>query len=262
MTLSPLDARRVPLERSFNFRDLGGYATADGHVVRTGQLFRADGLQGLTPADLATLRTLGLRSVIDLRTDGELESRGFFPLAQMNVEFHRCPVLTELWDAMAFGDGSDVASVMADRYLEMTEIGGRALARSISLLAGDAPLPAVFHCAAGKDRTGVLGALVLRLLGVADADIVMDYALSERAMDAMKAWMVANDPEMATMMLQMPAHFMESPARTMRLFLERFDARHDSVESFLAGQGVGSATIGRLRDALLVEGEQQERRAS
>ena len=146
--------------------------------------------------------------------------------------------------------------------LEMTEIGGSALARSILLLAGDAPLPAVFHCAAGKDRTGVLGALVLRLLGVADADIIDDYALSEPAMDALKAWVVANDPEMATMMLQMPAHFMESPGRTMRLFLERFDARHESVETFLAGSGVESATISRLRDVLLVMGEQRERRAS
>ena len=85
MALSPFDSRRVPLERSFNFRDLGGYATADGHMVRTGQLFRADGLQGLTLADLAILRSLGLRSVIDLRTDREVESRGFFPLAAMKV---------------------------------------------------------------------------------------------------------------------------------------------------------------------------------
>ena len=89
-------------------------------------------------------------------------------------------MLTELWEATAFGNGDDLASAMADRYVEMTEIGGSALARSISLLAGDAPLPAVFHCAAGKDRTGVLGALVLRLLGVADADIVDDYALANR----------------------------------------------------------------------------------
>ena len=101
-------------------------------------------------------------------------------------------MLTELWEATAFGNGDDLASAMADRYVEMTEIGGSALARSISLLAGDAPLPAVFHCAAGKDRTGVLGALVLRLLGVADADIGDDYALSEPAMDALKAWVVAN----------------------------------------------------------------------
>ena len=251
MTLSLLDARRVPLERSFNFRDLGGYATADGQTVRTGRLYRADGLHALTPADLTTLRGLGLRSVIDLRTDGELESRGFFPLAAMSVEFHRCPVLTELWEPTAFGDGDDLAAAMADRYLEMTEVGGRALARAIALLSGDAPLPAVFHCAAGKDRTGVLGALVLRLLGVADSDIVIDYALTDGAMDAMKAWVVANDPETAAMMLQMPAHFLQSPARTMRLFLERFDARHGSVEAFLAGQGVGAATIERFRAEML-----------
>ena len=114
---------------------------------------------------------------------------------------------------------------MAEQYLEMTEVGGWALARAVALLAFDAPLPAVFHCMAGKDRTGVLAALVLRVLGVADSDIVLDYALSDGPMEAMKSWVAATDPASAAMMLQMPAHFWRSPARSMRVFLERFDAR-------------------------------------
>ena len=96
-----------PSSAASNFRDLGGYATSDGGTVRTGRLFRADGLHTLTPADLEKLRAIGLRSVIDLRTDAELSTRGVFPLGSMSVEFHHCPVLTELWEPTMFADGDD-----------------------------------------------------------------------------------------------------------------------------------------------------------
>ncbi|MGZ4807586.1 MAG: tyrosine-protein phosphatase, partial [Ilumatobacteraceae bacterium] len=98
--LSDLDsepARLVALEAVHNFRDLGGYATADGRHTLWRTLFRADGLYRLTPADVVALEPLGLRTVIDLRSGPELDERGRFPVDAHPVIFHHLPIIDATW---------------------------------------------------------------------------------------------------------------------------------------------------------------------
>src|SRR6478752_6024354 len=139
--------RLVALEAVHNFRDLGGYPTVDGRSTRWRALYRADGLHRLAGADLDVIRTLGLRTVIDLRRPDEIAERGTFPVADHPVEYHN------MWKDKEAPHYDDDADFLHWAYTDMLASGGATFAEAIDVLAASGALPAVFHCAAGKDRT-------------------------------------------------------------------------------------------------------------
>jgi protein-tyrosine phosphatase len=110
----------------------------------------------------------------------------------------------------------------------------------------------VFHCAAGKDRTGVLAAIVLGLLGVDPDVIAADYSLSGASMPRLRAWFEATVPEARSIMTNQPEAFMQAPVEAMSLFLEGVEARYGSVAAYADGIGVTSGTIAALRESLLM----------
>lgn len=161
----------VSLEGCVNFRDLGGWRTADGRRVRSGRLFRSDALHRVTPGDLARLRgELDVRTLIDLRSSHEVAKEGRGPLCEGPVAYHHLPFFDtpERDPARQLPEGG-----LAAIYLAMLRFARAPISRALETLAAS-PGAAVFHCAAGKDRTGVLSAVVLGSLGVLDEDIVED----------------------------------------------------------------------------------------
>jgi protein-tyrosine phosphatase len=173
----PSAERHVPLVNCFNFRDLGGYPTRDGGSLRWRKLFRADGLTKLDDTDCRALADLGLTTVIDLRTVSELETRGKFPIEILTVDYHHLPLSETIPGQEEVPDWGQSEFVTA-RYTQLLGLGWESIASAIRLLANEESLPAVFHCSAGKDRTGVLACVVLGALGVPDEIIIDDYALS------------------------------------------------------------------------------------
>lgn len=176
----------------FNLRDLGGYASEDGGTVAWGQLFRADGLSRLDDADAALLAPMGFRTVVDLRTPGECETWGIAPTEKFGATMVHLPLISVLWDRTVADGDHDTVDYLIARYLEMAEEGAGVLASVARLAIGDGQAPLVFHCSAGKDRTGVTAALLLGLLGVDDATIAADYALTAPAMEALVEWVRRN----------------------------------------------------------------------
>lgn len=243
--------RFVALEGAFNFRDLGGYATADGRVVRRGRLYRSDTLHRLTPGDLERLRGLDLRTVVDLRAADELEQHGAGRLAGHEVVVHNLPMFDDTRSLGFEGvTAEDAVGKLAALYVQMVERGGGSLARTVELLAEPGALPAVFHCMAGKDRTGIVAGLLLDTLGVPDDVIAADYAITTGAMQRAAAWMQANAPD-ALPPSQYPAWVLDSPSATMLRFLAQVRDRHGSARGLLTDAGVAPATLDRLTDALL-----------
>jgi len=173
--------RKISLEGCFNFRDLGGYPTRDGAHVRWRRMFRSDGLQALTEADVAQLcDELSLASVVDLRSTAEISNDGRGLLADAPIGFHHLP----FFDGDTKGYVPPPDMTLANLYLAMIERATEPIAAAIRVMADTEPEgSAVYHCAAGKDRTGVLSAILLSLLGVDDELIVADYALSQESMD-------------------------------------------------------------------------------
>jgi hypothetical protein len=244
--------RLIPLDGAFNFRDLGGYPVAGGQVTRWGRLFRSDTLHELSPADVATLRSLGLATIIDLRTTRELARTGRGPLGPEPVRYHHLSVIREGAEREAPGEAvaAPAAEDLSERYLWYLDVGGPALARALVLLGEADNYPLVFHCAAGKDRTGVLAALVLDIVGVEATDIVADYLITESRMELILG-RYRSDPALAARMAMLPAGRFSVEAATMERFLGAVDDRYGGSEAWALGTGVPPASIERMRGLLL-----------
>jgi protein-tyrosine phosphatase len=240
-------SRSIALEGCFNFRDLGGYPTADGRTVRWRRLFRSDGLHHLTPADVRHLcDDLRLRYVIDLRSTSELESDGRGGLEREAVRFHHLPLFDR---AARAGADESSAKTLADRYFLLAEFAREPIARIVTLVA-EADGPTVYHCAAGKDRTGVVSAVLLSLLGVRDDVIVADYAASRQNLDAIIARLMESEGYQ-TMLAALPPETMHAEPETMIALLERVRARYGSMADYVRAAGIGDDTLRRLEGSLL-----------
>ncbi len=243
--------RHVSFEACFNFRDLGGYETADGRRIAWGAVFRSDSLHRLTDADLDAASSLGIRTVIDLRSTAELDRQGRFARAHADtVAFHHLPLFEEHSPVFRPLAADDPEPPPGEGYVEMAWRARDTIAKAVRVIAqGDYAV--VFHCAAGKDRTGILAALVLSSLGVPDEAIAADYNLSERSLAPALAWAEGNAPEMAAEMATLPRWALQAPIPNMRAFLDILRERHGSIEMYLADAGVEPAVVNTLRTRLL-----------
>ncbi len=230
----------IRFERLHNFRDLGGWTTADGLVTRQGVLWRSDSLGALAGADLDRFCGLGVRTVIDLRYPWEIAVAGRVPL---DLAYHNLSIEHRPYDQAAVSPDVEPAGFFADRYAEVAADGAAEIRDVLRLIAGDARLPLVFHCKSGKDRTGIIAALVLSLLGVPREDVVTDFARSNAATGAVRAEHVANGRPL-------PAWpgFGAAPADAMRAFLGMLDDHYGGPAAYLGTDGLTE----RLRDRLLV----------
>jgi len=176
---SPTDT--VAVDGAPNFRDIGGYETADGRRVRSGKLFRSGMLVGVSDEGVATLEDLGIRTVVDLRTQEEVDALGTDHLpdttsvVQIRIPSAGAdPMVVEALKTGHFPYLPDLVSVnrayITDDAAEFGEL--------LTLLADEANLPAIIHCLGGKDRTGVSTALLLTILGVPWSTVRDDYLLS------------------------------------------------------------------------------------
>jgi protein-tyrosine phosphatase len=252
------DPRRlVHLEAVHNFRDLGGYRTGDGRAIGWGRLFRADGLYRLTADDLDVLDALGIRTVVDLRSSPEFDQHGRFPLERYPAAFHHLPIIDVTWMASDTPDVEDndegAIEFLTWAYRDMLAQGADRFAHAFQVMAMPGAVPAVFHCAAGKDRTGVLAALVLGGLGVDIETIVADYALTQAAMLRMRTWVLDNHPEMAERMGETPAFMLAANPQAMRNVLDQLVVDHGSIRGYLSTIGIGGALLAEMADAVTVE---------
>ncbi len=227
--------RRMDLEGVWNFRDLGGYVTGDGRRLRWRRLFRADGLDRLTEGDLHRVGALRLRTVVDLRTGDEV-AKGRVAVTAGHQSWHHLPMLDVLPPREDYEAWVGPANV-AEQYLAMTTSATDTIAAFLDLVCDPDAYPLVFHCFAGKDRTGILTALILGLLGVADEDIAADYALSQEAMRSLLSWLRTVAGENQVELDSRSAAIVAAEPETMIAFLERFRAAHGSFASFAAELG-------------------------
>lgn len=239
--------RLIPLDGCLNFRDLGGYPTTDGRRVRWRQLFRSDALHLLSPADVAHLRdTLRIGDVVDLRSTAEVDTDGRGLLATEAVRFHHLPLFDG--DTGARSE-RPAAYTLADRYFLLAEFAKHPIARVVTILATTTS-PAVYHCAAGKDRTGVISAVLLSLLGVRDEVIVADYAATQENIDAIIDRLMATEGYQ-TMLSALPRDTLHAQPETMVAFLTRVRTEYGSMREYARSAGVADDAVQRLEARLL-----------
>lgn len=180
-SIAPAPSRSLPLAGATNFRDLGGYVGHGGRAVKWRRIFRSDHLAGLTPEDQALLADLGVARAVDFR--GQAESAAY-AYALPGVQYHPLHIeptvvqrALELQRAGRQLTAQDAVGLMQDTYRGFVHDNAPRFAELFRLLlASDAPL--VFHCTAGKDRTGFAAALILLALGVPRDVVMHDYLLT------------------------------------------------------------------------------------
>lgn len=248
ITEEELRSRRVPLAGTFNFREVGGYPISGGGTVRRGLLYRSCALHRVDEAGRERLRELGIRTVIDLR-DADERDRLPDMLDGVGAENVHRPMFDQRPLPIA-GDAASMPS-LAEIYGFMVSDRAAAIAAAVAALAEPESLPAVVHCAAGKDRTGIVVALTLAALGVPDQVIATDYSATEMFLDTDARELLRSD--VAPMSSEQVATSEAMLAAKPELILAVLERVKDAggAEAFLIANGVGSSAIARLRSALV-----------
>jgi protein tyrosine/serine phosphatase len=264
MTAEPL---WVPLDGAVNVRDLGGLPSDDGRRTAAGRLLRADNLQDLTPDDIHRLvDDIGVRTVVDLRTTVEVDKEGPGPLtAEPRVTLRHLSLYPESgrmtdvdadvllpWQtargragaADPEADNTTVGFYLA--YLKQRPDSVVEAVRAVAA-AGGATL---VHCAAGKDRTGVVVAIALSAAGVSREAVVADYVATGDRLDLVLARLLASPTYVADLDGK-PADVHRPRAQTMRRFLEVLDERFRGPAGWLGSAGFGADEVAALRRRLL-----------
>ena len=242
------------LHGTANTRDLGGVCTADGRQVKPRQVLRSDSLTELDADDLTALVDgLGLAQIIDLRAEGEATRDGRGPLAGGTVRYVNLPLggISEarLKATAELGEGD-----LALHYVGYLENGAANIVAAVRLLAEGA-LPVVVHCSAGKDRTGIVVAMVLDALGVPHEAIIADYAATaqnmprvvERLRRSPSVQGRVGPNQEATMI---PAWVLGAEPQTMRRFL-RYLGENGGAAQWMLQHGLSTADLDHLRSNLL-----------
>ena len=240
--------RKIHLEIAHNVRHLGGYPTASGHETTAFDIIRSGSLHELTHAGQAALRDLGVSVVVDFRSDTEHETYPTPDLSAYDINVIEAPVFQT--------DASPGALARQDRYPGhaaiyrqfLTEGGDafRTLFETMAMASG----PVLFHCAVGKDRTGVAAALLLQLAGVPDEHIIADYARSTVELEPVVEERLDRFLEYG-ISIEAGRMMMAAPPREMELTLDFIRSRWGSAAGYLGALGLGPATIDAVRARIL-----------
>ena len=247
--------RRLDVEGAYNIRDLGGYPTLDGRRTRWGRFLRADGLHALTEQSQDALIDYGVRTVVDLRLTREVDQRTNVFAGRPEVSYLRVNVLGDDFLEADFPDIGEPARRLVHIYTMVLDERQPALRRVLGLLAGSGASSAMYHCTAGKDRTGVVSALLLGLAGVPHETIAEDYALSarfllDRYFDLLATGEMRTERPLEEITWQTYRDEF-CPQAAMLHVLRHLDDRYGGFESYVREIGVTPAEIEALRAELV-----------
>jgi protein-tyrosine phosphatase len=237
------------LQGATNFRDLGGYRGLDGRAVRWRRLFRSEHLAGLTASDHAALARIGLSRSVDFRGPAE---RAGTPYHVPGVTQHALsiePTVVQQMQALVQAgqhlDAPLAAGLMRDLYRALVNDNADRFAELFALLLDADDTPLVFHCTAGKDRTGLAAALILSALGVARTVVVEDYLLTNQHYRHPPLPSSDTPPEVLAVLWRVQQDFLDTA-------LAAIDHDQGGMGRYLQHRlGLGPAALGRLAERYL-----------
>jgi protein-tyrosine phosphatase len=247
-------SREIKFDAIFNFRDLGGYRAKDGRTVVWRRLFRSGELRNMTRHDITALKEeLKIKTVIDLRSAGGVRSLGVGLLDKLEVKYYSIPLYISLpsyeTEKALFRSFTHLGEIYAYQIIK-PEVS-RNITRILEIIAGPDNLPLIFHCNAGQSRTGIVAAVLLSVLGVADEDIIQDYTLTAQHMkDFVARWNA--DPQTADVHKTLPPYENEAKAESIIFFLYALKHEYGSTREYLEMHGAEVSLFERLEKVLLV----------
>lgn len=240
-----LTQRRIPLTGAYNVRDAGGYETQDGRFIKPRTLFRADSLHALTPDDQNAVAALGLRTMIDLRREEE-RAADPNPFAETpTVAYQHLPLHPGWSTILEHGKPNDLAHL----YQAIIDNAQAGIFRVMSTVANQDAFPLLVHCQIGKDRTGIITALLLSVAKVPYETIIADYALSHHYLQPIFEKYRQNSQQNGFDMVLFEK-LVQSPPQVMAATLAHLDDCYGGPWAYLRQIGMSEAQLRHIQTAL------------
>ena len=242
-----IEQRHLPLESSYNIRDVGGYTTSDGYTTRWRTFLRADSLHRLTPASQQYLIDYGLRTIIDLRYERELATAPDVFANSSEVNYVNISLMAEAAPNAERRYWPDLESLYKYILDERQEV-----VKAVFDVMTQEAFPVLIHCTAGKDRTGIITALMLGLADVNHAIIAEDYALTAYfgggMFDQFRAQAAEAGRDMAIL-----ERYLEAKPEAMLNTLAHLEATYQNVPTYLQHIGLTTTQLNRLRQTIVAK---------
>lgn len=249
-------SRQISFEAINNFRDLGGYRAKDGRTTAWRSLFRSGALLRMSERDKVRLKEeIGLKAVLDLTNPTEQRKKQETSLLdEIGAKYYNIPFRPDndsfySEEVKIYKYAADISEVYLNRLKKKTF--GKQLVRALEIISDRENYPLLFHCGAGKDRTGILTAFVLSLLGVADDDIATEYSLTDPFMESIRVRIV-NDPATPQAIKDLPDFAWRAKPESMHLLLNTLRQKYGSIQGYVEFMGGDESLIENLKNALLI----------
>lgn len=247
--------RRLPLENLYNARDLGGYITKDKKVTKWFRFLRTDDLHHASAADQKYLKEYGVTTVIDLRSKNELATNPNPFKDDTEIDYHNCSLLVgdatkpneEMMKKMLEG-----GNVLGNMYLGMLQQAQPTI-KEIFEIIGESKGTVLYHCTAGKDRTGVISALLLGLAGASSADIVNNYIETYHYLNE-SPFIHQNNTnlQLSEEMLRIKESFLNSDAKNMEMLLKYIHDNYGTIPEYLTKIGIEKKILNKIKESFVL----------
>lgn len=248
MTHYPTDipvSTPLPLEGTFNTRDLGGYPSKTGALTKTHVFLRSDNLASLTDDDKQYLSDYGVRCIVDLRTADEVRLSPCPMGPEYNISYHHVPLADNLSPASL---AASTEGRMSDLYIALLDHASHTIADIMRIFLDHRSAPILFHCAAGKDRTGVISMLLLLLSGVPQDYVVADYSASAANLAPLIQHLIT---QLTAQGLTIPDYAFSSHPEDMRRTITHLEQTWGSAAAYLQSSGLSPTFLHHLTTMLL-----------
>ena len=237
-------SKPLKLGGTHNTRDLGGYKKNDGQITCEGQLLRSDGLQNLSDEDIERLYLYGVRVIIDMRSVGEISQSKCAMKDYKDVKYYHIPLLDHIHSE---SDGLDFPPSLSEMYIDLYENSKKNISEVLRVILNNPDSCVLYNCMAGKDRTGIISALMLMLSGVEDDDVIADYSATE---DYLIDFIVNRKKFLSNHKINIPEYLFMAPANEMELTIKWLYENYNTIYEYLLSLGLSEQEIKTLKSKL------------
>lgn len=242
--IKDIHSHLLPIEGAYNVRDIGNYETIDGQLTKTGAFYRADSTAGFTAKDIEYFKCHDLSLVIDLRSAAEAAHSPSSFCRTDGIRYENIQIIDGIHSNF---ESAQLPETMGRLYIQFLESAKPAFAKIFRLFAQNRGA-ALYHCTAGKDRTGVVTMLLLSLAGLSDEDIIADYAATEIFTSHLIA---SQKAQLAAMGLDVPEFLLHADAENMRETVQYLHEKYENAENYLKSCNVTQEEIETVKNKLV-----------